>query len=159
MRVRLFSIVLICVMGISSCKVKSYRERNAHYFDIANQLSFIESNVINSNDNNFKIDIRFGHNNINTLKSELSVSSDSVKIRTKKEMNSRITVDTIFTVSKTQILKEIEFQKVNAKNIIVLAGHYQLIMISKDDKFIRYPTTRVGKYLIEFLEECELHYE
>ena len=150
MRIRLFSILLLCVIGISSCKVKGYREKNAHYFDITNQLNFIESNVINSNDNNFTIDIRFGHNSI--LNSELSVSTDSVKIKTKTETNSRITVDTVFTVSKTQILKEIEFQKINAKEIIVFAGHYQWIMISKDDKFIRYPTTRVGRYLIEFLE-------
>lgn len=158
MRIKLFSILLLCLIGISSCKVKSYREKNANYFDITNQLNFIKSNVINSNDNIFTIDIRFGHNSIKILKSELSVSTDSVKIKTKTETNSRITADTIFTVSKTQILKEIEFQKINAKETIVLAGHYQWIMISKDDKFIRYPMTRVGRYLIEFLEERELHY-
>ncbi|NQX85138.1 MAG: hypothetical protein HRT67_04435 [Flavobacteriaceae bacterium] len=158
MRIRIKILVLVFAIGFSSCKVKSYREKNAHYFDLNDQLNFIESNVINSNNNEFSIDIGFGHHSIKNLKSKLSVSKDIVEIKSIRETNSQITVDTIFNISKSQLLKEIEFQKVNAKNIVILAGHYQNIVISKNDKSIRYPITRAGRYLIEFLEEGKLHY-
>lgn len=159
MRNKVKVLVLIFVIGFSSCKVKSYREKNAHYFDLNDQLNFIKSNVINSNNNEFSIDIGFGHHSIKNLKSKLSVSRDSVEIKSIRETNSQITVDTIFSISKNQLLKEIEYQKVNAKDIVILAGHYQNIVISKNDKLIRYPTTRIGEYLIEFLEKGKLHYE
>lgn len=152
-------ILMLLIIVLSSCKVKSYREKFSYYFDLSDQLNFIESNIINSNNNNFVIDIRFGHNSIKTLKSELSVSTDSVKIKSIRETNFQVTIDTIFNVSKSQLLKEMEFQRINAKDIVILAGHYQDIVISKNDKLIRYPTTRIGEYLIEFLEEGKLHYE
>ena len=158
MRLRPKIIFLICIIALSSCKVKSYREKFSYYFDLSDQLNFIRSNIINSDNNNFRIDILYGHNSIKTLKSELSVSKDSVKIKSISETNSQIMVDTIFSVSKSQLLEEIEFQKVNAKDIFILAGHYQRIVISKNDKLIQYPTTKVGRYLIEFLEKGELHY-
>ncbi|WP_290700639.1 hypothetical protein [Lacinutrix sp.] len=158
MRIIVKTILMLCFITLSSCKVKSYREKFSNYFDLSNQLNFIESNIINSDNNEFTIDIRYGHNIIKTLKSELSVSTDSVRIKSIKESNNQIVIDTIFSMSKSQIIKEIEFQKINAKDIFILAGHYQWIFISKNDRLIRYPTTRVGGYLIEFLENGELHY-
>lgn len=158
MQIKVRTILLICLILLSSCKTKSYREKFSHYFNLTDQLNFIESNVVNSNKIKFSINIRFGHNSIKFLNSELSVSKDSVKIKSIRETNFQVTVDTIFNVSKNQFLKEMEFQRTNAKDIIVLAGHYQTIMISKNDKSIQYPTTRAGRYLIEFLEEGKLHF-
>ena len=143
---------------LTSCKVKSYREKNSNYFNLSDQLNFIESNIVNSEENQFVIDIRFGHNSINTLKSQFQIKKDSIRIKTTRETNLKKVIDTVFSLSKREVLSEIKYQKNNSKDIIVLAGHYQRITISQKNKIINYPTTRVAGYLIDFLETGEIHY-
>ena len=157
MRIEAQIILLFSLILFTSCKVKNYREKNSNYFNISNQLNFIKSNIINTDNNEFTIDISFGHNTINTVKSEFKVSSDSVRIKTLRKTNYEKTVDTTFSISKKEIIEEIEYQKNNSKDIIILAGHYQNIKISRNDKIINYPTTRIAGYLIEFLETGRTH--
>lgn len=152
MRIETKIVLMIFLIMLTSCKVKSYREKNANYFNLSDQLNFIESNIINTDNIEFTIDIRFGHNTIKTLKSEFKVNTDSVRIKTLKETNYKKIVDTTFSLSKKEIIKEIEYQKNNSKDIIILAGYYQNIKISRNDRVINYPTIRIAGYLIEFLE-------
>ena len=151
-------IILISIITLSSCKTQSYREKFSYYFDLSDQLLFIESNIINSDTNTFSVDIHSRScYSINTLISNFEISVDSVKIKTIRETDFKKIVDTSFTVSKKKILEEINYQKENAKDITVVAGYYQHIQISRDNKAIRYPTTKVADYLIEFLETGKNH--
>ncbi|MFT5891600.1 MAG: hypothetical protein ACI9Y7_001705 [Dokdonia sp.] len=158
MRIKVTLILIIYLITLSSCKTQNYREKFSYYFDLSEQLLFLESNIINSDKNDFTIEIRFGHNSINLLKSDFKVSADNVRIKTVRETNNKKIVDTTFILSKKLLLDEIEFQKNNTKDMIVLAGHYQTMKISRGDKIINYPTIRVAGYLINFLETGENHH-
>ncbi|MDT0555267.1 hypothetical protein [Patiriisocius hiemis] len=155
----LFTIFLLI---FCSCSVKSYREKNKHYFDISNELNFIESNIKNSNDNNFKIEIFFGHRNLILATSDIKVYKDSVNIKTNTKdfyEKKHIYADTSFVVSKEKFLREILYQKNNASKMIILAGNYQSFRISKGEKVIEYPTTRIAGYMIDFLEKGKVNYK
>ena len=155
---KIYLIPIISLLLLSSCKVKSYREKNASYFDFSAPLNFIESNIINSDNNKFKIEIISGRA-ANHLKSELAVKTHRDFTKTITDNFIRKLVDTSFTLSKKQLLDEINYQKNNTKNMVVFAGGFQHIKISRNDAEMGYPTTRVARYLMELLEKGKTHYQ